>query len=564
MHETGLILTLTGSLAAALVLGFITHRIGISPIVGYLLAGFLVGPHTPGFVADSTTATQLAEIGIILLMFGVGLHFHLKDIASVRYVAAVGALVQSAAATVLGALAASAFGWSWGASIVFGIALSVASTVMLTRVLVDNDMLQTPTGRISIGWLVIEDILTVIVLVLLPALFASEQTVAILPVLAITLAKIVLLVAVIFIVGKRLIPRALESATRTGSRELFTLTILVVTLGIAVGASIVFGVSMALGAFFAGMVVGQSEFSFRAASDALPMRDAFSVLFFVSVGMLFDPQSLLSSPWLLLLALGIVLVGKPLVSFLIVVLMGYGSQVAAGVAVALAQVGEFSLILGTVGDQLGLFPDGATNVIIGCCIVSLTLNPILYRVVARNGRSWGLSRVPTLTEPVDPGTVFHAVIIGYGPVGRTLSRLLRDRGIATVIVDLNLDATRRAREDGHAAVYGDASQTLVLDAARIRESVALVVSGPTPGEASEIISLARRLNPRLRVLARSYYLRDSEVMTKAGADFVFSGEGEVALAMAEHVLRELGATPEQIDRERQHVREEVFAMRKPE
>jgi CPA2 family monovalent cation:H+ antiporter-2 len=445
---------LTGSLAAALVLGFITHRIGISPIVGYLFAGFLVGPHTPGFVADSATANQFAEIGIVLLMFGVGLHFQVKDISAVRNVALVGALVQSTVATLLGAVVGSAVGWDWSASVVFGIALSVASTVMLTRVLVDNDVLQTPTGRISIGWLVIEDILTVIALVLLPALFNPGRDVAVLPVLAIALAKIALLVAFIFLIGRRLIPRALESVTRTGSRELFTLTILVVTLGIAVGAALIFGVSMALGAFFAGMVVGQSEFSFRAASDALPMRDAFSVLFFVSVGMLFDPASLLQSPWLLTFSVMIVLLGKPLVSFLIVLLMGYGSMVAVAVAVALAQIGEFSLIIGTVGDQLGLFPPGATNVIIGCCIISLTLNPILYRAVTRKGSAWGLSRPAAHATPVDRATSFHAVIIGYGPVGRTLSRLLHERGIATVIVDLNLDATRRARDEGHAAVLG--------------------------------------------------------------------------------------------------------------
>jgi CPA2 family monovalent cation:H+ antiporter-2 len=564
VHESGLILTLTGSLAAALVLGFVTHRIGLSPIVGYLLAGLIVGPYTPGFVADAATANQFAEIGIVLLMFGVGLHFHLKDLAAVRNVALIGALGQSAVATILGAILAFSFGWSWNASIVFGIALSVASTVMLTRVLVDNDMLQSPTGRIAVGWLVIEDILTVVVLVMLPPLFSPEGNAAIFPVLAFTTLKLLLLTAGIFLVGGRLIPRVLEGVTRSGSRELFTLTILVVTLGIAVSAAIFFGVSMALGAFLAGMVVGQSEFSFRAASDALPMRDAFSVLFFVSVGMLFEPRSLFRSPWLLILALGIVVIAKPAVSFAIVVLMGYGSNVAIGVAAALAQIGEFSLILGTVDDQLRLFPAGAMNVIIGCCIVSLTLNPILYRSAIRKGRAWALSSGRSTVASVAPETRFHAVIVGYGPVGRTLSRLLRDKGIESVIVDLNLDATRQAREDGHAAVLGDASQAVVLEAARIRNSVALVVSGPAADEAREIIALARRMNSGLRVLARSYYLRDSETMKRAGADVVFSGEGEVALAMTEHVLRELGATPEQIDQERQHVREEVFRVRKPD
>jgi CPA2 family monovalent cation:H+ antiporter-2 len=559
VHESGLILTLTGSLGAALCLGYLSHRLGLSPIVGYLLAGFLVGPHTPGFVADKTTASELAEIGIVLLMFGVGLHFHLKDLLAVRSIAITGAVVQSVVATMLGCLVGLAWGWHWTASVVFGVALSVASTVMLTRVLVDNNVLQTPAGRIAIGWVVVEDIFTVIVLVLLPALLSGPGDASILRVLGLTVIKLGSLIACTFLIGKRLIPKILESVTRTASRELFTLTILVVTLGIAVGAAVVFGVSMALGAFLAGMIVGQSEFSFRAASDALPMRDAFSVLFFVSVGMLFDPASLLDAPWLLVLVVAIVILGKAAVSFLIVRLLGYSSGVSISIAVVLAQVGEFSLIISTVGDQLGLFPTTATNAIIGASIISLTLNPILYRGVDRAG----LTRVVPASAaavPVDTSAVYRAVIVGYGPVGRTLALLLRGRGIHAVIVDLNLDATRHARNDGNSAVFGDATQPLVLEAARIHDSVALIVSGPLPDQAAEVISVARKMNPQLRVLARTYYLRDAETMKKAGADVVFSGEGEVALALVEHVLRELGATPEQIDRERAHVRENVFGQ----
>ncbi len=300
------------------------------------MAGLIVGPYTPGFVADRNVASEFAEIGIILMMFGVGLHFHIKDLMAVRHVAILGALGQSAAATLLGAFAGREFGWTWGASLVFGLALSVASTVMLTRVLVDNRALQTPTGRIAVGWLLVEDLFTVVVLVLLPAVFSASagESISIARILATTVAKLAILVGFVFIIGGRVIPRILTGIAATQSRELFTLTVLMLALGIAIGSALGFGVSMALGAFLAGMIVGQSEFSFRAASEALPMRDAFSVLFFVSVGMLLDPMALMESPVLLLLTLGIVLIGKPIVAFVIVVFLGYGSRIATGVALA--------------------------------------------------------------------------------------------------------------------------------------------------------------------------------------------------------------------------------------
>jgi monovalent cation:H+ antiporter-2, CPA2 family len=383
MHESQLILTLTGSLTAALILGYLTQKVGLSPIVGYLLAGLAVGPYTPGFVANRGVADAFAELGIVLLMFGVGLHFHVGDLLAVRTVAILGAVCQSACATVLGALAARAFGWPWGAGIVFGLALSVASTAVLTRILVDNDDLLTSMGRIAIGWLVVEDLFTVLVLVLLPAIYsnASVSTFEIAASLAIALLKIAVLAVLAFVLGVRLIPLLLDIVARTHSRELFTLTILVVTLGIAVGSARMFGASMALGAFIAGMIVGQSEFSLRAATEALPMRDAFAVLFFVSVGMLLDPVQLMKAPGLFLASLAIVLLGKPAAAFLIVKVLGYRSQIARGVSVVLAQIGEFSLILATVSDQLGIFPAGATNAIVGAAIVSITLNPILYRIV---------------------------------------------------------------------------------------------------------------------------------------------------------------------------------------
>jgi monovalent cation:H+ antiporter-2, CPA2 family len=571
MHESALILTLTGSLVAALALGFVTQRIGLSPIVGYLLAGLIVGPHTPGFVADRDLAMQFADVGIILLMFGVGLHFHVKDLLAVRNIAIVGALGQSAVATLLGMLAARTFGWSWGASIAFGLALSVASTVMLTRVLVDNEDLQTPTGRIAIGWLLVEDILTVVVLVLLPSVFSESSTDvgSVGAAVALTIGKLLLLGLSTFFIGGRLIPRLLNGVARTRSRELFTLAVLALALGIAVGSTQIFGVSLAIGAFLGGMIVGQSEFSFRAASEALPMRDAFAVLFFVSVGMLFDPGTLLNTPGLLLATLGIVIVAKPIAAFLIATLFGHSSKVAIPVGIALGQIGEFSLILATTGAQLGIVSETATNLVVAASMLSLTVNPLLYRsagwiesVLARFPGIWRLFNPQPLklgsAEESPTPSRYHAVVVGFGPIGETVSRLLRDGGIDPVVVDSNLATIHRAQSSGHRAVYGDATGAHVLEAADIRTAVAIVVSGPTSAQSAEIIRMARQLNPSVRVLARSYYLKEREIMRNAGADEVFSGEGEVALAMTDHILRMLGATPEQMDRERVRVRNEIF------
>ncbi len=463
MHEYDLILTLTGGLGAALVLGYITHRLGLSPIVGYLLAGLLVGPHTPGFVANSGLAEQLAEIGVILLMFGVGLQFHVEELLAVRRVALPGAVVQTAVATALGALLAHALGWSWPAGLVFGMALAVASTVVLIRVLADNNDLHTEAGHIAIGWSVVEDLFTVIALVLVPAVFGSrEHDTPLWMALGLTAFKVAALVAFTAVVGTRVIPRVLDHVARTRSRELFTLTVLVLALGIAVGSARVFSVSMALGAFLAGMVVGRSEYSLRAASEALPMRDAFAVLFFVSVGMLLAPAALLQSPGLVLGALAIVLVGKPLVAMVLVWAFGYPFRASVTVAVALAQIGEFSFILATMGHELGILTTDATNAIVAASIVSIVLNPVAYRMIrplerwlAARPALWAfLNREPSVPSdlqtsrkprPADPD--HRAVVIGYGPTGRTVVRLLRDNGIAPTVVDLNIDAVRELRAD---------------------------------------------------------------------------------------------------------------------
>jgi CPA2 family monovalent cation:H+ antiporter-2 len=382
VHSLDLILTLTGGLAGALVLGYITQRIGLSPIVGYLLAGVVVGPNTPGFVANQHLADELAEIGVVLLMFGVGLQFHVEELLAVRRVAIPGAVVQSVVATALGALLASAFGWSTPGAIVFGIALSVASTVVLIRVFSDNDTLHTPAGHVAVGWLVVEDLFTVLALVALPITFGEGKTDGALTLaLLLTGGKVAALVAFTAIVGTRVIPRVLDHVARTDSRELFTLTILVLALGIAVGSALVFHVSMALGAFLAGLVVGRSKYAQRAAQDALPLRDAFAVLFFVSVGMLLRPAALLEHPWLIAGTLGVILIGKPIAAFVITWALRYPLATSLSVAVALAQIGEFSFMLSRVGRDLGLLTADATNVLVSAAIVSIVLNPILFRTI---------------------------------------------------------------------------------------------------------------------------------------------------------------------------------------
>ncbi len=570
MHDLTLIPTLTGGLAAALICGYVTFRLGLSPIVGYLLAGFLVGPNTPGFVADKHLADELAEVGVILLMFGVGLQFHLKELLAVRRVALPGAIGQSLAATLLGTLVGVAAGWGWSAGIVFGLAISVASTVVLMRVLSDNGDLHTPAGHIAVGWLVVEDLFTVLVLVLLPAVFAGGAPApgGLPAALGIAVAKVGAMVALTFLVGERLVPWLLDRVAATRSRELFTLTVLVVALGIAVGSARLFGVSMALGAFLAGMVVGRSEFSLRAATEALPMRDAFAVLFFVSVGMLFDPKHLINSPGIVAATLGIVLLGKPLAALGIVLLLKYPIRVAVTVAVALAQIGEFSFILATAARGLGILDDRTTNTLVAAAILSITVNPLLYRMIDRLDSA--LARfvkaptppgVPTRAEGSgrreDTGR-HRAVVVGYGPVGRTLDRLLRENGFDPVIVEMNVETVRELTSQGRAAIYGDATHRDTLEGAGLDRAVALVLSSSNMHGASEVIRAARELNPKLVIFARSGYLRELPRLREAGADVVFSGEGEVALSMTVLLLRQLGATPEQVDRETARIRSELF------
>lgn len=566
-HNLDLILTLTGGLTAALALGFITQKLKLSPIVGYLLAGVVVGPFTSGFVADNDIATQFAELGVILLMFGVGLHFHLKDLLAVWRIALPGAMVQIAVATGLGALVTHFFGWSWVAGVIFGMAISVASTVVLTRVLADNRALHTPSGHVAIGWLVVEDLFTILVLVLLPALFppAGSGEVNIWITLEIALLKLGALVAFALIFGQKIIPWFLGYVARTGSRDLFTLTILVLALGIAVGSAKFFGASMALGAFLAGMIVGQSEFSARAAADALPMRDAFAVLFFVWVGMLFDPQALVNGWPLILATVGIVLIGKPLAAFLVVLAFRRPLKSALSISVALAQIGEFSFILAALAISLNVMPAEANNALVVASVVSITLNPLIYKAIAPTVR-WLESQGIGVEKPVTPDQplplnedAHRVVVIGYGPVGQTLSRILQDNGLEVVIVEMNLDTVQKLRASGKLAIYGDAAQREILHHAGIEKADGLIIAG-SGIPAREVVQAAQELNPKIRILTRATYLKESTALRAAGADEVFSSEGEIALSMTASLMRQLGATDEQIDRESKRIRDELFVQ----
>jgi len=554
-QHTELILTFTGGLAAALVFGSLTERMKLSPIVGYLLAGVIVGPFTPGFVANAAVAEQFSEVGVVLLMFGVGLHFDLKDLLAVRKVALPGAIIQSAAATVLGAWVAHLFGWTLEAGLVFGIAISVASTVVLLRVLADHDELQTPAGHVAVGWLLVEDILTVLALVILPlvvgpSVSASRQDGLAWP-LAVAILKIGALCVFTLVIGTRLLPKVLAYAAKNSSRELFTLTVLVIALGIAVGSATLFGASMALGAFLAGMVVGQSDFSARAASEALPLRDAFAVLFFVAMGMLFNPLELMESLPLTLATLAVVMIGKPLAALAVVFVLRYPARTAFAVAIALAQVGEFSFMVAALGTQLKVLPPEATQSLVAVSIISITLNPLLYKMVDPISRRFAKPVSPESDDPnLDPSDG-QVIVVGYGPVGQQVVRLLLEYSVTPTVIDLNLDTVRSLREMGVRAIYGDASQREILETAGIRRAQGLVFSSnATP---LETVKAAIELNKHVTVLTRATYQRDAPALRAIGASVIVS-ESEVALAITEHMLTRFGATAEQLDRARARVR----------
>ncbi|MGC4067107.1 MAG: cation:proton antiporter [Polyangiaceae bacterium] len=557
MHDLSVLLTFAGGLTFALVLGYLAHRVRLSPIVGYLCAGVLVGPFTPGFTADSSVAEQFAEIGVILLLFGIGLRFHLQELLAVWRVAIPGALLQSTISTLALAGLLRALGWPWLSGLILGMAISVASTVVMARVLADRHDLHAPIGHIAIGWTVVEDLLTVVVLLLLPILFSNAgATSGTGLVLGIAALKVVALVVMVAVLGTWGIPWLLERIAKTRSRELFTLAVLVLALGIAVCAATVFGVSMALGAFLAGLAVGRSEFAARAASDALPMRDAFAVLFFVSVGMLFDPRAPIAAAAAILTVLGVVVVIKPLAAAVVVRLLGKPWSIALPVGAAFAQIGEFSFILGSVARKLGLIDDVGWNALVGASIVSIATSPVVYRW-ARTGSS--ATKIPTPSLPEERPTVDprRCILVGYGPVGRIVHRLLIAKDADVIVVDLNLNSVRELQQQGHAALYGDVLRPGTLDDVGIATASTLILSADLE-DAAELIRYCRQLNPELSVLARCTHLRDAKALRDAGATLVAAGEAEVGVALAEAVADPHDEDPSDTLKRRTKVQQRLY------
>jgi CPA2 family monovalent cation:H+ antiporter-2 len=572
-HDISLILLISIGLGFALALGLVTQRLGLSPIVGYLLAGVAVGPHTPGFEGDPKLAAQLAEIGVILLMFGVGLHFDLRELWQVRGVAVPGAIVQSLVATALAALVAVALGRSITTGVILGLAVSVASTVVLIRVLEDGGVLHTARGHIAVGWLIVEDLFTVVVLVLLPAVKEAMDAGGaggIVTTLLRTALNLGLMLVLVLVVGRRAVPWLLNAVARTRSRELFTLAVLATALGIATGSAWLFGASMALGAFLAGVVVAQSEVSHQAAAEALPLRDAFAVLFFVSVGMLFDPAAVLEQWRLTLGVLLVILVGKPLAALVVVRLLGRSLRTALTVSVALAQIGEFSFILGDAARGLGFLTGSDASVLVTGAMISITINPLLFRLVEPADR-WvqarprlrkllGASAEREALAVLEGGHAgVRAIVVGYGPVGQTLTRLLRAFEIDPVLVDMNVDTVRRLRKEGARAVYGDATREDILRAAGIESAEFLVVALPDASAVPALIESAKALNPGLKVIARAHYLAERATLEGAGVAAVACEEAEVAVALADRLLRAIGVSESDLQSRARSVRDEIDA-----
>ena len=565
-HDTSLIATIVMGLVLAFIGGFVAIRLKLPPLVGYLLAGIAVGPFTPGFVSDAGLAEQLAEIGVILLMFGVGLHFSVKDLLSVRRIAIPGAVAQIAVATLLGAGLAHLWGWSPGSGIVFGLALSVASTVVLLRALEHRNTLDSTNGRIAVGWLIVEDLAMVLALVLLPALAGvlgdnasagSQATVGVIALaLLLTLAKVALFLALVLVVGTRAVPWVLERVARAGSRELFTLSVLATALGIAYGSAALFGVSFALGAFFAGVVLNESDFSHQAAADSLPLQDAFAVLFFVSVGMLFDPAVLLRDPLAVLAVLAIILIGKSVAAFGIVLAFGYPARTALTVSASLAQIGEFSFILIGLGVAIRLVPAEGRNFVLAGALLSITLNPLVFVAFDRLER-WlrrhprilsilergGGQTLSALSEPSDNGPRSHAIIVGYGRVGRVVGKTLKDQNLSVIVVDKDRRRVEALRARGVAAIYGEASTPGILAAAGIAQARLLVIATPEGFQTRRIIEIARELNPGIDIAVRTHSEAEVAHLESEGVGLAIMGARELSFGLTEYALRSLGVSP---------------------
>ncbi|MFT3941199.1 YbaL family putative K(+) efflux transporter [Rhodopseudomonas sp.] len=544
-HNTPLISTIVAGLVLAFAFGVVAQRLKISPLVGYLLAGVVIGPFTPGYVADQSLANELAEIGVILLMFGVGLHFSLKDLLEVRAIAIPGAVVQIGAATVLGAGLGHALGWPFGAGLVFGLALSVASTVVLLRALQERRLVDSERGRIAVGWLIVEDIAMVLTLVLLPAvagLLKGEATTAnwqtVLWPVALTLGKVFAFMVFMLVVGRRIIPWMLHYVAHTGSRELFRLAVLAISLGVAFGAAVLFDVSLALGAFFAGMILSESELSHRAANETLPLRDAFAVLFFVSVGMLVDPGIVAREPLPLLVTVLIIVFGKSIAAFFIVRLFGHPNMTALTISASLAQIGEFSFILAGLGVALGLMPERGRDLVLAGAIISIMLNPVMFVLLDRfsakvaaaaEAAKQAAKEAAAAAMPAQPRG--HIVLVGHGRVGSNVSAALRRSGADMVVIENDDERVARLQREGFTAINGNAAAQEILDEAEIAQAHGLLVAIPNAFEGGQIVAKARAVNPGLLIIARAHSAEEVIHLRSNGANLVIMGEDEIARAM---------------------------------
>lgn len=556
-HNLSLITTIAAGFSVALILGFIAERVKLPALVGYLVAGILIGPATPGFVADVHIASQLSEIGVMLLMFGVGLHFSINDLLAVKHIAVPGAVVQMGGATALGMSMAWWFGWSWGSGLIFGLSLSCASTVVLLKALEARGVLQSMNGRIAMGWLVVEDLVCVLVLVLMPPLAGVlnssaapvVQSQPLWATIAQTLLQVSAFIALMLVVGRRALPWLLWQVARTGSRELFTLSVVTTAIGIAYGAAELFHVSFALGAFFAGMVMRESEFSHRAAQESLPLQDAFSVLFFVSVGMLFDPSILVQQPLHVLGVVAIIIFGKSLAALALVIALRYPLNTALTVAASLAQIGEFSFILAGLGLSLGLLPAAGVSLVLAGALISIALNPFLFAAIApfqhwllarsELARSLDRRQDPYAELPISTERKYlegQVVLVGYGRVGRRIAKALDARGIPYVVAEQNRELVEDLRNKGMAAVSGDATDPEALIQAHIKDAAMLVVATPDLLNIRQMADTARALNPDIEIVLRTHSEDESLLLSKEGIGTVFFSEEELAKGMASHVL----------------------------
>lgn len=559
-HDISLIATLAVSFGFALIAGLACARLKIPPIVGYLLAGIVIGPATPGFVADLKIAQQLAEVGIMLLMFGVGLHFSVGDLLAVKRIAVPGAALQIVAATALGMATARFWGWGYGEALVFGISLSVASTVVLLRMLESRGALKSLNGQIAVGWLIVQDIAMILVLVMLPPLAGllggrepAPADASILGTLAVTLGKVALFVALMLVIGKRALPWLLLTVARSGSRELFTLCVVASAIAVAYGSAILFDVSFALGAFFAGMMMSESNLSHRAAEESLPLREAFSVLFFVSVGMLFDPLVLVEHPGKVIAVTAIIMIGTPLVAIAIVLLYRYPAVTALTIGASLAQIGEFSFIFATLGTSLNLMPGEGQSLILAGALISISANTLVFAAI-RPALEWlatrpdlwraigrGDDRLATLPESIPPNFLAgQIVMVGYGRVGRHIARALEANNLPYVVAEMNRDAVKELRSQGKAAVAGDASLPGVLVQAHIANAAMLIIAAPDSAGVQKMIETARALNPKIEILIRTHSEEVAALLRSRNAGTVFLGEHELASAMSKHVLARMG------------------------